>query len=76
MKAYKVVNNYQERIKPLELLEDALKKLNHENLKIENMDINHYEKALSLSKSIMEAIDRIHSEIDGARYQLKKLSKK
>ena len=76
MQAYKIVYEKGERDKPLELLEDALHKLNHENLQIDNMGTEHFEKALELTKSISEKADEIHNEIDHARYNMKKLEKK
>ncbi len=76
MKAYKAVNSHTERNKPLELLEDALKKLKHDNLKIENMDTSHYDKAMELTKQIGEEAGVIYVSLDKARYELKKLIKK
>ena len=76
IQAHKVIVNQEERDKPLELLEDALKKLKHDNLKIENMDTSYYERAMNLSKEISAEADVIFSAIDHARYNLKKLNKK
>lgn len=76
MQAYKAVNSYSERNKPLELLEDALKKLKHDNLKIKNMDENHYDKAMNLTKEIVKEAEAIYGKLDKARYELKKLAKK
>lgn len=75
IQAYRHVYNQQERDKPIELLEDALKKLQHNNLKIENMGTEYYEKALELTNTIMQEAGLIHSEVDHARYNLKKLNK-
>ncbi|MDT0676472.1 hypothetical protein [Autumnicola musiva] len=76
IKAYGHLSNQEQRDKPLELLEDALKKLQHDNLKIENMGIDYYGKALDLTKNIIEEAEKIHKAIDDARYKMKKLSKK
>jgi len=76
MQAYKTVYSKSERDKPLDLLEDALKKLNHENLKIENMGTEHYKEALLLTKKISEKSDEIYGEIDHARGNLQKLTKR
>jgi hypothetical protein len=76
MQAYKIVANQQERDKPLELLEDALKKLMHENLKIENMDTSYYDRAMELTTQISSESDKIYQAIDHKRYDLKKLNKK
>lgn len=75
IQAYRYVHNQQERDKPLELLEDAYKKLQHDNLKIDNMGTDYYEKALELSKKIIEKAEEIHKEVDNARYNFKKLVK-
>lgn len=75
IQAYRYVHNQQERDKPLELLEDAYKKLQHDNLKIDNMGTDYYEKALELSKKIIEKAEEIHKEVDKARYNFKKLVK-
>lgn len=76
IQAYGHLSNQQDRDKPLELLEDALKKLQHDNLKIENMGTKYYEKALGLAKSIIAEAEIIHKAVDDARYKMKKLSKK
>lgn len=76
MQAYKAVNTKIERDKPLDLLEDALKKLEHENLLIENMGTEHYKKALSLTKKISAKADEIYQQVDHARGNLKKLGEK
>lgn len=76
MQAYKAVHNQDERDKPLDLLEDSLKKLNHENLKIENMGIEHYQKALELCRKISDKADEIYSCVDHARGELQKLKNK
>lgn len=75
IQAYRYLNNQQERDKPLELLEDALKKLQHDNLKIDNMGTDYYEKALELTNKIIEKAEQIHKEVDDARYKFKKLIK-
>lgn len=75
IQAFRHVNNQQERDKPLELLEDALKKLQHNNLKIDNMGIEYYDRALDLAKKIIQEAESIHKSVDGARYKLKKISK-
>ncbi|TDX02188.1 hypothetical protein [Dinghuibacter silviterrae] len=76
IQAHRIITNQEERDKPLELLEDALKKLRHENLKIENMDTSYYDKAMELTSQISAEADKIHEAIDHRRYNLKKLNKK
>jgi hypothetical protein len=75
-KAHKYLSHQEERDKPLDLLEDALKKLKHNNLKIEEIEIGFHEKALDLTKKIISEAERIHQEIDNARYRAKKLFNK
>lgn len=76
IQAYKIVANQLERDKPLELLEDSLKKLKHENLKIDRMDTSYYERAMELTTQIVAEADTIYKAVDHARYELKKLNKK
>jgi hypothetical protein len=76
IQAHRYVSNQEERDKPLELLEDALKKLKHDNLKIENMDTSYYDKAIDLTKEIIAKTESIYTALDSARYKLKKIIKK
>lgn len=75
IQAFRHVNNQQERDKPLELLEDALKKLQHNNLKIDNMGIEYYDRALELVKKIIQEAESIYKSVDDARYKLKRITK-
>jgi hypothetical protein len=74
--AYRAVHIQQERDKPLDILEDAFKKLIHDNLKIEHIGNQHLNKALELVNKIMNRADLLHSQIDHARQNLKDLSNK
>lgn len=76
MVAFKAVYNQDERDKPLDLLEDSLKKLNHENLKIEDMAVEHYDNALQLTRKISDKADELYDRIDKARGKWKKLGRK
>jgi|GEM_PF-303785 len=76
VQANRYVNNQQDRDKPLELLEDALKKLQHDNLNIEMMGTEYYEKALTLTQNIIDKASEINKKIDDARFKLKKLKKR
>ncbi len=76
MKAYRVVHNQVERMKPFELLEDSLKKLNHENMKIEEMGIENYKDALILCRKISDRADELYHIIDNERGKLNRLGKK
>ena len=60
----------------MELLEDALKKLKHNNLKIENMNVDYFEKAMELTQQIVSEADVIYKSVDKARYNYKNLIKK
>ncbi len=73
--AQRHLNNQETRDKPLELLEDALKKLNHNNLKIANMGPEYYERGMELSQAISVTADKIYKAIDHARYTYKKSDK-
>lgn len=74
--AQRHLQNQENRDKPLELLEDSLKKLNHNNLKIENMGTEYYEKGMELSQMISIKADEIHKAIDHERYNFKRSGKK
>ena len=76
VQARKVVSKQDERDKPLDLLEDALKKLTHKNLQIDNMGIEHFDKALILTEEIAEKADEICQEVKRAKFQLSKLKKR
>jgi len=76
MQAYKAVNQQSERDKPLDLLEDALKKLNHGNLQIESMGVEHLDVAIRLTEKISKRADELYDEIDKARFNLKNLGNK
>ncbi len=75
-KAYKAVNNREEREKPLEILEVALKKLYHDNLNIQKMDTSYYDDALDFLKQIELRAKELHKEVDSERFKLKKLGKR
>nr|WP_067063842.1 HNH endonuclease [Mucilaginibacter sp. L294] len=75
IQAHRYVVNQEERDKPLELLEDALKKLKHDNLKIENLGTDYYEKALELTQKIINEAEGLYKAVDDARFKLKKLTK-
>ncbi|MDR2001939.1 MAG: hypothetical protein LBQ74_02815 [Prevotella sp.] len=76
MKAYKAVNNQSERIKPIELLEDSLKKLNHENMKIEDLGVENYKLGLDLCNQIRHKAEELHKMIDTERAKYQKLKGK
>lgn len=73
--AQRYVNNQETRDKPLELLEDALKKLNHNNLSIGKMGPEYYQKGMELTRMISLKADEIYKAIDHARYNYKRTGK-
>ena len=72
MQAYKAVNKQIEKEKPIDLLADALKKLTHENLLINNMGEEHYKDALNLCTKIIDKANEIYADIDHVRGNKKK----
>lgn len=66
LQAQRHLTNQEARDKPLELLEDALRKLNHNNLKIKNMGAEHYEEGMEMALSISEKSDEIYKTIKDA----------
>jgi hypothetical protein len=65
--AQRHLTNQEARDKPLELLEDSLRKLNHNNLRIENMGAEYYEKGMELARTISQKSEEIYQTIDHAR---------
>jgi len=73
--AQRCVSQQELRDKPLELLEDALKILNHNNLMIGNMGPQYYEKGMELMQTISLKADEIYKTINHARYDYKRSGK-
>lgn len=67
VQAQRHLTNQEARDKPLELLEDSLRKLNHNNLRIENMGAEYFEKGMELARTICEKSEEIYKTIDHAR---------
>lgn len=76
MQAYRAVNSHTERNKPIELLEDAFKKLNHENMRIEGLAVENYKDGLDLCRKISERADELYNLIDKERGKFNKLKGK
>lgn len=74
--AYNAVHTQKVLDQPLDILEEALKKLNHENLKIDKMGIQYFNRALELTNEIIKKAEELYSEIDHSRQSLKSLTKK
>ena len=66
----------KEKETPIELLEAALKKLNHENLKPSNLGISHYSKAMRIARAIQERANELENEFYSYQKQLRKLTEK
>lgn len=71
-KAKDIVETKEIKQKPLELLEAALKKLDHDDLDIDDIDEFEIEKAMNIVEEIIESADEIHSNLDKLRYKFKK----
>lgn len=71
-KAETIRNQETEKETPIELLRAALKKLDHEQMKISNISINDYKVARDLASDIQ----RVAKEIEGLIYQAQKSLKK
>jgi len=62
----------KEKETPIELLEAALKKLTHENLKPSNADISQYSKAMRIARAIQERANELENEFYSYQKQLRK----
>lgn len=74
----KARNNYEykkEKDSPIELLEAALNKLYHENMKTTIIDISNYEKAMKLTKDIQDRANELEHELFSHKKKLDKLVK-
>lgn len=67
-----IIHNARVQEKPLDLIKQALKKLEHENLIIENITIDDINEAIDAVKKIQEKSDSLIGEMDKYRYKLKK----
>ena len=76
----KEAKNYYEYVKeketPIDLLEAALKKLNHEDLKPSNVNISHYAEAMRIARAIQQRAGELENEFYSYQKQLKKLTEK
>ena len=74
--AVQIVEHEKEIETPLTLLNDALKKLNHENMIPNNLDPFKIADAIKINKEILERAAVLENEFDHLRYKFKKLTKK
>lgn len=76
IQAEKIILQKDENEKPIEILTQALKKLEHEKLIVENILSEDIDEALSITKKIINKGSELEQMFDKQRYNLKKLSKK
>jgi len=74
--AQRIVEHEKERETPLTLLEAALKKLEHENMDPEAINMADIPKAMELAKKVKEAADGLESDFYHLKKKLKKLKDK
>ncbi len=68
-----VVGNARLQEKPLDLIKQALKKLEHENLDIKNINVlDDLNEAIDILRKIQHRSEELGTELDHYRYQLKK----
>lgn len=76
IEAIKRTDHEEEILGPLNLLDGALKKLNHENMIPGNSDALKYDEAIKICRKIQERAGELEEEFDHLRYEVKKLQKK
>lgn len=76
IQAEKVILQKDENEKPIEILTQALKKLEHDKLIVENILSEDIDEALSITRKIINRGSELEEIFDKQRYNLKKLSKK
>ena len=72
VKAQEARETGSEKSAPVTLLEDALKKLNHPNMIVENIDIDDLQKSLQMADDICDRADKLKRQI----YRRKKTASK
>ncbi|MCC6602455.1 MAG: hypothetical protein IT327_04555 [Anaerolineae bacterium] len=76
VQARKEIERQNEKDQPLDLLQNALQKLNHKNLVFDKMSNFQFQKALKLAEEIETRANKLRKEIDSARYSSQKAMKK
>lgn len=66
----------RERETPLNLMEDALKKLNHENLKPSEVAVSDHAKAMRIARAIQERANELETEFYSRQKKWKEFAKK
>ena len=69
-------DHQKERETPIGLMKAALKKLNHENLKPEEISAADYSEAMKIAKEIQERANELEHEFYSYQKQLKNLAEK
>jgi len=64
MQAKKILEHHSRRYKPVEILNDILKLLNHKSLHIKDLEEEHFSEATNLSKKILKKVREIQTEIN------------
>ena len=79
-KHVKAARNLYERRKeketPIDLLKNALRQLNHENMEPSNVEISNYAEAMKVAREIQNRAKEIEHEFYGYQKQLKNLANK
>lgn len=70
--AIKLIEYEKERETPITLLEDCIKKLNHENMNVEYIDITKLHRAMDLTREIQKKANDLEHDF----YQLEKENKR
>ncbi len=76
MEAIRIVDHTEELDAPVDLLKQALKKLKHENMNPDGMDMCKAEEAWKICKEIQQRAHELESEFWEKRESLKKLTNK
>lgn len=66
----------KEKETPIDLLKNALKQLNHENMEPSNVEISNYAEAMKIAREIQDRANEIEHEFYGYQKQLKNLANK
>jgi len=66
----------KEKETPIDLLKNALKQLNHENMEPANVEISNYAEAMKIAREIQDRANEIEHEFYGYQKQLKNLANK
>jgi hypothetical protein len=75
-KAKRIVDFEGIQEKPIELLIDALSKLNHRDMNTTQINISDIGQCMELCETIVERTDELNTEFDRHRMKLQKLQKK